>query len=60
MLKFVGYRIAHGGHPVLRWMIDNIFIKQDPSGNRKSDKVKSTEKIDDAVATIMALIVVSH
>ena len=48
-------RIAHGGHPVLRWMMDNIFIRTDPAGNIKPDKEKSTEKIDGAVATIMAL-----
>ena len=48
-------RIAHGGHPVLRWMMDNIFIRTDPAGNIKADKEKSTEKIDGAVATIMAL-----
>lgn len=48
-------RIAHGGHPVLRWNMDNIFIRQDPAGNIKADKSKSTEKIDGAVATIMAL-----
>ncbi|WP_373181220.1 terminase large subunit [Clostridium butyricum] len=48
-------RIAHGGNPVLRWMMDNIFIKQDPAGNIKPDKEKSTEKIDGAVALIMAL-----
>jgi phage terminase large subunit-like protein len=48
-------RIAHGGHPVLRWMMDNIYIKTDPAGNIKPDKEKSTEKIDGAVATIMAL-----
>ncbi|MCD8300210.1 MAG: terminase large subunit, partial [Clostridiales bacterium] len=44
-------KIAHGGHPVLRWMMDNIFIKTDPAGNIKMDKEKSTEKIDGAVAT---------
>ncbi|AOR22723.1 terminase large subunit [Clostridium taeniosporum] len=48
-------RIAHGGNPVIRWMMDNIFIKQDPAGNIKPDKEKSTEKIDGAVALIMAL-----
>ena len=45
-------RIAHGGHPVLRWMMDNIFIRTDPAGNIKADKEKSTEKIDGAIATI--------
>ena len=47
--------IAHGGHPVLRWMMDNIFIRTDPAGNIKPDKEKSTEKIDGAVAAIMGL-----
>ena len=48
-------KFAHDGHPVLRWMMDNIFIRTDPAGNIKPDKEKSTEKIDGAVATIMAL-----
>ena len=48
-------RIAHGGHPVLRWMMDNIYIRRDPAGNIKADKEKSTEKIDGAIATIMGL-----
>ena len=48
-------KVAHGGHPVLRWMMDNVFIRKDPAGNIKPDKEKSTEKIDGAVAMIMAL-----
>ena len=48
-------RIAHGGHPVLRWMMDNIYIRTDPAGNIKADKEKSTEKIDGAIAVIMGL-----
>ena len=48
-------KIAHGGNPVLRWMMDNIFIRTDPAGNIKADKAKSTEKIDGAVALIMGL-----
>ena len=48
-------RIAHGGNEVLEWMVDNIFIKTDPAGNIKPDKEKSTEKIDGAIAMIMAL-----
>jgi len=48
-------KIAHGGHPVLRWMMDNIFVRTDPAGNIKPDKEKSSEKIDGAVALIMAL-----
>ena len=36
-------------------IMDNIFIRRDPAGNIKPDKEKSTEKIDGAVAMIMAL-----
>lgn len=56
LLKLVmEQRIAHGGNPVLRWMMDNIMVRQDPAGNIKPDKEKSTEKIDGCIATIMAL-----
>ena len=48
-------RIAHGGNAPLRWMMDNIYVRTDPAGNIKPDKEKSTERIDGAVATIMAL-----
>ena len=48
-------RLAHGGNPVMRWMVDNITIKMDPAGNIKADKAKSTEKIDGAIAMIMGL-----
>ena len=43
-------KLAHGGHPVLRWMMDNIFVRTDPAGNVKPDKERSSEKIDGAVA----------
>ncbi|GKU31459.1 terminase large subunit [Clostridium folliculivorans] len=48
-------KIAHGGHPVLSWMMDNVYVRTDPAGNIKPDKEKSTEKIDGIVALIMAL-----
>lgn len=35
--------------------VHGIYIRTDPAGNIKPDKEKSTEKIDGAVATIMAL-----
>ena len=31
-------KLAHGGHPVLRWMMDNIYIRNDPAGIIKADK----------------------
>jgi phage terminase large subunit-like protein len=48
-------KIAHGGNPILRWNFDNIVVKQDEAGNIKPDKPKATEKIDGAIAAIMAL-----
>ena len=47
--------MGEAGRPVLRLMMDNIFIRRDPAGNIKADKEKSTEKIDGAVAMIMGL-----
>lgn len=48
-------KIALGGHPAPRWVMDNIFIRTDPTGNFKLDKEKSAERIDGALATKMAL-----
>ena len=49
------HNLAHGCHPVLRWNMDNVFVRTDPAGNIKIDKEKSTEKVDGAVALVMAL-----
>ena len=46
-------RIAHGDHPALKLMMDNVHIWKDPAGNIKPDKEKSIEKIDGAGALIM-------
>ena len=35
--------------------MDNVYVRTDPAGNIKMDKEKSTERIDGAVATVMAL-----
>lgn len=51
----LGKRIAHNGNPVAKWMMSNVAVRQDPAGNLKPDKAKSTEKIDGIVAGIMAL-----
>jgi len=47
--------IQHDAHPVLRWNMDNLTIEQDAAGNMKPSKAKAREKIDGAVALIMAL-----
>ena len=51
----LGHQMAHGNNPVLTWMADNLVAREDPAGNIKPDKEKSTEKIDGMVALIMAL-----
>ena len=48
-------KLAHNGHPVLRWCFDNLVVEQDPAGNIKPSKRKATEKIDGVVALVMAL-----
>ncbi len=48
-------QFEHEGNPVMRWMIDNVIIKMDPSGNIKPDKSKSRLMIDGVVAGVMAL-----
>ena len=48
-------KIQHEGDPVLRWMIGNVTLRTDPSGNIKPDKDKSGDKIDGVVALIMSI-----
>ena len=45
----------HGGHPVLRWNASNVAVRQDPAGNIKPDKERSSERIDGIMAAVMAL-----
>jgi phage terminase large subunit-like protein len=51
----VSKTLAHGGNPVTRWMASNVAVAQDPAGNLKPAKDKSTERIDGIVAIVMAL-----
>jgi len=48
-------KIRHGMNPLLTWCVSNTRIQSDPAGNRKPDKIKSTGRIDGAVALMMAL-----
>ena len=51
----LGENIIHDGNPVMSWMLSNIALQEDPAGNLKPNKAKSTEKIDGIVALIMSL-----
>jgi len=55
MRLVLGRKLNHGGHPVLRWDMDNAFVRTDPAGKLKIEKDRSTEKVDGAVALVMAL-----
>ncbi len=48
-------RMRFPDNPLLRWCVSNVVIEADPAGNIKPSKKKSNEKIDLAVAMIMAL-----
>jgi phage terminase large subunit-like protein len=50
-----GRRFHHGGHPILRWMADNVVLKRDAAGNGKFDKEKSAQKIDGLCAAVNAI-----
>lgn len=48
-------RIAHGGHPVLKWMAGNVMLEMDAAGNIKPSKAKSSNRIDGIVGLVMGL-----
>jgi phage terminase large subunit-like protein len=50
-------KVRHGGHPVLRWMADNIMVHSDRNGNIKPDRKASNKKIDGIAATLDAFTV---
>ncbi|MGW4641816.1 terminase large subunit [Sphaerisporangium sp. NPDC004334] len=45
----------HGGHPLVRWMVDNLAVAMDAAGNYKPDKQKSGDNIDAVSAMVTAL-----
>lgn len=48
-------KLHHGGDAFLRWMIGNVRLQVDPSGNIKPDKARSGDKIDGVYALVMAI-----
>lgn len=51
----ISRRLNHGGHPVLRWNFENVVVHKDTAGNQTLHKGKSKDKIDGAVAAVMAV-----
>lgn len=48
-------KLVHAGNPVLRWCFSNVAIHTDSAGNRVMHKGKSTDRIDGAAASWMAV-----
>lgn len=46
--------LFHGDDPVLNWNASNIVAREDANLNKAPDKKRSTEKIDDMCALLMA------
>lgn len=53
--KLLMRQLRHGGHPILRWMADNVTVVKDAAGNLKPTKELSQGKIDGIIALIMAI-----
>lgn len=48
-------KLRHDGNPVLQWCVSNVVLAEDPAENIKPEKKKSSERIDGAVAAIIAV-----
>lgn len=53
--RLLSHSLRHGGNQLLRWMANNVAVKEDPAGNKKPDKAQSQGKIDGIVALLLAL-----
>jgi phage terminase large subunit-like protein len=48
-------RLRHDGNPVLEWCLSNVVGKADRRGNLYPTKLRSEQKIDAAIALMMAI-----
>ena len=48
-------KVHHGGHPILRWAIQNLELLTDAAGNRKPSRSSQSAKIDPIVALLLAI-----
>lgn len=51
---YMSNKLSHGGDPVLSWCASNVVTRRDANLNMAPDKKKSTDKIDDMTALMMA------
>lgn len=47
--------LRHTGNPLLTWAVSNVALERDAAGNIKPSKERSRERIDPAVAAVMAV-----
>jgi phage terminase large subunit-like protein len=52
--RVLNRQLVHDGSPLLTWALSNVAIERDAAGNMKPSKDRSRERIDPAVAAIMA------
>ena len=48
-------QVRHDGNPVMRFCLKNVMVQRDSNDNQRPTKGKSADKIDGAVAALMAL-----
>jgi phage terminase large subunit-like protein len=53
--RVLNHRLVHGGNPLLTWAVSNVALERDAAGNIKPSKERSRERIDPAVAAVMAV-----
>jgi phage terminase large subunit-like protein len=57
-------RVAHAGHPILKWNVSNVEVKRDEAGRLRPVKPRVTgshrKRIDGVVALLMALSVMGR
>ena len=53
--RVLNRRLIHSANPLLTWAVSNVAIERDAAGNVKPSKERSRERIDPAVAAIMAV-----
>ena len=53
--RVLNRQLKHSGNPLLTWAISNVALERDAAGNTKPSKERSRERIDPAVAAIMAV-----
>ena len=51
----MSHELKHGGNQVLSWMAGNVTVRINGDGYIRPDKVKSTERIDGIVSSIIAI-----